>query len=118
MANNPKTIDEILAKAENAPVIQKLRDLVKTTLPNVTEIVRRGNITYTLEGKDFLKILKYKTHVDLGFANGTRISSLLLKRRGRGGNWRHLELNSTEDTNNPEIERLLKRSAELFTLKQ
>jgi hypothetical protein len=66
----------------------------------------------------FLRILTYKTHVDLGFANGTRIASLLLKGRGKRTSWRHVELKAPEDVDNPEIKRLLKRAEKLFLIQK
>ncbi len=116
MKKYPKTIKEILADSTNKETIEKLRNLVKNTLPNLKATVKRGNITYVLNGKDFLRILTYKTHAELGFVNGTRIASMLLKRRGKGRSWRHLEVKTPEDVDNPEIKRLLEWAAELFLL--
>jgi len=116
MKKYPKTIEEVLFGFENIETVEKLRDLIKNTLLDVQETVKRGSITYVLGGKDFLRINLAKSHVDLGFINGTRISSMLLKRRGRGRSWRHVEVKTPDDVENPEIKRLILRASELFQL--
>jgi len=116
MKKYPKTIEEVLFGFENIETVEKLRDLIKNTLLDIQETVKHGRITFVLGGKDFLRITLAKSHVDLGFINGTRISSMLLKRRGRGRSWRHLEVKTPDDVENPEIERLILRASELFQL--
>jgi hypothetical protein len=112
--NYPKTVDEILSGASNRATIERLRAQIKSEIPQATETVRRGVLTYMINGKKSLKILPYTDHVDLGFVNGTSLASPILKRRGRANNWRHVELKSPDDVSNPEVIRLLKRSAQLF----
>jgi hypothetical protein len=85
-------------------------------LPLAKETVKRGSITYTIEDKNFVRIRSYKNHLDLGFFNGTSLSSPLLKTRGRGRSWRHLEIKTDQTIDAPEIKRLLIRGAELFQL--
>jgi hypothetical protein len=109
----PKTIEEIYESSQHKEVLDKLRFLVKHTVPQAIESVRRGGIIYRLQEKDFLRIHTYETHVDLGFADGTRIASLLLKRRGKGLSWRHLEFKTSQEVENPEVKRLLEASAEI-----
>lgn len=116
MKKYPKTIEEVLFGCENLETVEKLRGLITDTLLDVQETVKRGSITYVLRGKTFLRINVTKSHIDLGFINGTRISSMLLKRRGRGRSWRHLEVKTPEDVDNPEIKRLILRASELFQL--
>lgn len=105
----PKTIEEILSNSSNPKIIEKLRLEIKNTISNIKESVRRGDIIYRLNDKDFLRIRSYKNHADLGFVNGTRIASILLKKRGKGTSWRHVELKTPDEVENPEIKRLLKR---------
>ncbi len=118
MKNYPKTIDEILCTldSEEKVLTQSLRSVIKNTLPKVQETVKRGSITYVLNGKNLVRIRNYKKHIDLGFYNGDRLSSTLLRTRGRGRSWRHLEINSVEQINDPEIKRLIEKSAMLFQL--
>jgi hypothetical protein len=116
--NYPKTVEEILNSidTQQREITEKLRALVKKTLPAVEETVKRGSITYVLDDKNFVRIRNYKTHVDLGFFNGDRLSSLLLKKRGHGTSWRHVEIKSLSSVDDPEIKKLLERGARLFQL--
>lgn len=114
MKKYAKTIEEIYAITRHDDILDELRNMVKKTIPQAVECVRRGGITYRLKEKDFIRIHNYKTHVDLGFVNGTRMASPLLKKRGKGTSWRHLELKTPNEVKNSEVKRLLERSAELL----
>jgi hypothetical protein len=111
----PKTLEEILSKVDSKQkeITQKLRSLIKSTLPNAAETVRRGVITYILNGKDFARIHLYKDHVDLGLLVGTKMDAKLLQGRGKGKDIRHVKIVSTKNINEAEITRLLKEAAAL-----
>ncbi len=53
-----KTVDEILSGLEQPrkETTEKIRSMVKSAIPDATEIVRRGRITYVLNGKDLLSV--------------------------------------------------------------
>ena len=110
-----KTINEILGKVgpEQKGIAEKLRSIVKATLPDVTEAVRRGKIAYSLEGKDFVWITTAAGHVDLEFICGTRLSSGRLKGRGQRLQHRHVEIKTADAIDEAEITSLLKEAAEL-----
>jgi hypothetical protein len=118
MKNYPKTVEEILntLDSQQREITEKLRTLIKNTLPTLEETVKRGSITYVLGDKNFVRIRNYKGHADLGFFNGDRLSSTLLKTRGRGTSWRHVEINALNNIDDPEIKRLLEKGAMLFKL--
>jgi len=111
--SKPKTIEEILGKfePEQAAIAQKLRAIVKITLPGASETIRRGVITYVLNNKDFSTIRLFKDHVDLGLLVGTKLDSKLLKGTGTGKDIRHVKIISAKHVNEPEISRLLKEAA-------
>ena len=54
-----KTVDEILSNLEpgRKEITEKFRSMVKNTIPDATGIVRRGRITYILNGKDLVNQL-------------------------------------------------------------
>ena len=109
---NQRTIDEILGSLEPAKkeTTQNLRALIKSTVPETVEIVRQGKIAYKLNGKDFVWISPYQSHVDLEFSMGASLDSDLLKSRGiaeKSENVRHITV-SNLDKLKPEIVRLLK----------
>jgi hypothetical protein len=109
-----RTIDEILGSLEPAQkeTIQNLRALIKSTVPETVEIVRQGKIAYKLNGKDFVWISHYQSHVDLEFFMGASLDSDLLKSRGaeKSENVRHITV-SNLDKLKPEVVRLLKAAA-------
>lgn len=113
--SKPKTIDEILTKfePEQQTVAKRLRSLVKATLPDVEETVRRGVITYILNDKDFARIHLYKDHVDLGLLAGTKLDSHILKGKGLAKDVRHVKIVSIKYLDGAEITRLLKQAAAL-----
>lgn len=91
---------------------QKLRDLIRSAVPETVEIVKGGNITYKLGNEDFVWMSHYQNHVNLEFAMGSSLDSDLLKSRGveKSENRRHVTVNDF-DKNKLEITRLLKEAA-------
>jgi hypothetical protein len=118
--NKPKTVDEIFSKVEGEyrDIAQRFRFLVNSTLPKADELVKRGRLTYKFGGKDFAAIRIAKSHVDLLFFQGTRMSSSLLKGTGNEGDHRHVEIINLKELNSsePEIIRLLKEAATIATV--
>jgi len=110
--SKPKTIEEILKKfePEQNAIAEKLRSIIKTTLPDASETVRRGLITYIVKGKDFATISLFKDHVDLGLHVGNKLDDKKLKGTGH---IRHLKLVSLKSVEEEEITRLLKEAVTL-----
>ncbi|HLC00091.1 MAG TPA: hypothetical protein VJL33_02060 [Candidatus Bathyarchaeia archaeon] len=57
--------------------------IVKTTLPDVSETVRRGVITYVLNNKVFARVNLYKDHVDLSLLVDTKLDDKFCRVRDR-----------------------------------
>jgi hypothetical protein len=110
-----KTIDEILNKLDlrQKEITEKLRDLIRKTVPDAVEMVRQGKITYAISGKDFAWISQSKDHVDVDFVCGTRLDSTYLKGRGKGKDIKHIEINAVNEMDEKELPRLLKDASEL-----
>ena len=109
-------IDDMLNRLEpvQKEVVQNLRVLIKSAVPETIEIVKHGNVTYKLDEKDFVWIRHYKTHVDLEFAMGASLDSDLLKSTGKEKpeNLRLVTVTASDfEKVNPEITRLLKEAA-------
>ena len=106
-------IEGILNRLEprQKEIIQSLRELIKSAVPETVEVVKHGNITYKIGVNDFVWISHYKKHVDLEFAMGASLDSDLLKSRGKEKpeNVRHVTVNDFEKLK-PEITRLLKEA--------
>ncbi len=107
-----RTTDEILdgLEPENKEITEKLRQVVKSTIPDATETVRQGKITYVLNQKDFAAIRITQSHVDLLFLCGTACESHLLHGRGSVKDPRHVKINKLSELDNPEFKRLLKEA--------
>jgi hypothetical protein len=113
--SKPKTIEEILRKFDPAQtaIAERLRSLVKATLPDALETVRRGVITYVVDGKDFATVHLFKNHVDLGLSSGAKMDDKHLKGTGEGKDIKHVKIVSAKTLNEAEITRLLKEAAAL-----
>ncbi len=114
----PKTADEIFSKVDDEKKLlaERLRILVKETLPKAIEMVRHGNLTYTLNGKDFAGIRLTKAHVDLLFMNGDRLSSSALKGQGTIKDPKHIQIVTLKNFNEAEAKRLLREEAAIISL--
>ena len=112
MRKHAKTVDEILSGLEppRKEAIEKTRLLIKSTIPNATERVRRGRITYVLNGKDLLSIRPTQSHVDLLFVCGTTCGSPLLTGRGSKNEPAYVQIRNISSLDESELIRLLKEA--------
>ncbi|HLN46233.1 MAG TPA: DUF1801 domain-containing protein [Candidatus Sulfotelmatobacter sp.] len=113
--SKPKTVEEVLAKSqpEQKDISERLRTIVKINLPDASEIVRRGVITYVLNDKDFVRIHPYSDHVDLELLTGREIDDEHLQGRGTGEDGRYIRIVSLKNIDEAEIIRILKEVAAL-----
>jgi hypothetical protein len=107
-----KTVDEILSSLEPArkETTETIRSMIKSTIPDATEIVRHGRITYVKKGKDLFSIRPTQSHVDLLFVCGTTCGSRLLTGRGTKNEPRHVKIRNMSDIDESELIRLLKEA--------
>lgn len=110
-----KSVDAIIKNLnpQKKALAEKLRAIVKKTLPNAEETIKWGNITYLLDGKNLAWLLFYRDHVDLGFFMGAKLRSRLLEGTGKG--LRHIKVRTPANINVPEFSRLLKQAAKLIS---
>lgn len=107
---------ETYVKSLNPPMrelTEKLRTIIKKTLPDATETIKWGNPTYTIGGKNVAWILNYKDHVDFGFFMGAKLKSKLLEGTGKG--LRHIKVRTEKDIKEEEFARLLKDAAKMVS---
>jgi hypothetical protein len=111
--SKPKTVDEIFSKIGDAEktISERLRTLIKETLPKAVETVRRGRLTYTINGKDFAAIRPANGHVDLLFMHGASLSSPQLKGQGTIKDPKHIQVVSLKSFDETEAKRLLNEAA-------
>ncbi len=118
MGNKEKrTLEEVLNTLDDKQrqTTQSIQALIKKIVPETVEIIRRGNITYILDGKDFVWLTQANSHVDVEFASGASLDSPLLRNHGikeKNPDVRHIEMHSFEKYQ-PELQRLLKDAARI-----
>ncbi len=105
-------LEELLSSLDEKQrqTTQSLQNLIKSIVPESTEIIRHGSITYVLDGKDFVWLTQASGHVDVEFAMGTSLASMLLKSHGtkeKNKSVRHIEVHSFEKDKS-EVARLLR----------
>jgi hypothetical protein len=110
-----KTAEEIQSKLDlrQREITEKLRSLIKKTVTEAVEMVRRGRITYAVGGKDFGWISHSKNHVDLDFVCEARLSSALLKGRAKRKDVKHIEIRGMDRVDEEELTALLRDAAGL-----
>ena len=114
---NLRTMDEILGTLtpQQTETLQNLRTLIKDTVPESVELIKQGKIVYKLEGKDFVWISHFSDHVDLEFAMGASLSSILFRSRGvarENDNVRHIQVDNFVRLK-PELKRLIAVAAQI-----
>ncbi|MGD6810722.1 MAG: DUF5655 domain-containing protein [Candidatus Bathyarchaeia archaeon] len=119
MGNNEKrTLEEVLNSLDEKQrqTTQSLQNLIKSIIPEATEIIRHGSITYVLDGKNFVWLTQANGHVDVEFANGVSLASMLLKSHGikeKNKSVRHVEVHNFEKYSD-EVARLLKADKQIW----
>ncbi|MFW6117786.1 MAG: DUF1801 domain-containing protein [Thermoproteota archaeon] len=109
------TVDEIINDLDphQREIAEELRSLIRDTVPDAEEKIRKGKIVYAAEGKDFVWINPFTDHVDLEFMCGARLISGQLKGRGRKTNVEHLEISDKEDINEDKLRELIKEASKI-----
>jgi hypothetical protein len=98
-------------KSPQREIVQKIRDTILKTLPDVREELKMGVPWY--EGKFYVVALK--DHVNLGFSVQGLSEQEKSLFEGKGKMMRHLKFYSLDDVNDARVIRLLKLVAEKST---
>ncbi|MGO9645439.1 MAG: DUF1801 domain-containing protein [Candidatus Bathyarchaeia archaeon] len=108
-----ESVSEILARLDpiQRKIADRLRKLIRRTLPESVETVKWWNITYLLGSKNLAWLLFYKNHVDFGFFMGARLKSKRLEGTGKG--LRHVKIADLDEIDEKEFSRLLHDAAKL-----
>ena len=102
------------------PIIRRLRELVKATLPDLTEHLDGGHgvIRYgTGMGMNewVCYVSGHKAHANLGFARGAGLPDPDGLIEGTGKNLRHVKVRSVDAVDHPGLKRLLEAAGRLDT---
>lgn len=95
-------------KAPQRALIQRLRDIVLKTLPDIKEEIKMGVPWY--EGKYYIVALK--DHVNVGFSVKGLSEQEMALFEGKGKMMRHLKFYSLEDVDETRVVKLLRLVAE------
>ncbi len=110
----PKDVDALVSGLDpkRSAAANKLRVLMKQTLPEVVETVKWGNPTYLLRGKNLAMImLGYGDRINFGFWAGAKLSSKLLEGTGKG--IRHIKVWTEADIKELEFAKVIREAAKL-----
>lgn len=92
-------------------IVERLRVLIKQTVPEVLEKVMWSTPWYQLNKKPLVYIATTSTHTNFGFAQGSKLSYERME--GTGKNMRHIKIRNLDEIDEKEFTRLLKDSQKL-----
>jgi hypothetical protein len=115
-----KQLDEFLAKysRESRENVLCLRKLLFEIFPSATEQIddKAGMITYSVpkRKKWVLAIAVHMKHINLIFSGGAQISDPSGLLAGRGKEIRHIKIRSEDETQNSNLQTILKEALKVF----
>ena len=112
MSRDPR-IDAYIAKAQPfaRPILEKVRERVHATLPEVEETIKWGMPAYTLGGKIVLITAAFKAHTALNFWRGQELRGAAANADAMG---QFGKIKSVEELpTDAELDRLIREAAEL-----
>jgi hypothetical protein len=114
-SKHPTTHDEYLGvkNPKLREVGERLRSLVKKTVPKVKEGVNPWHVPIFESNGPICYYMVGRNHVTLGFIRGTSLPDPEKLLEGTGKNLRHVKIKSPEDFKRPGLSDLLKSAARL-----
>ncbi len=117
--SEPDPAEQLFAKLnpEVRPIMQALRDVIKETVPQVSEGVHLGwdVIHYKALGtktRDILVALSpQRAYVNLEFGDGIDLADPAHRLEGTGKRIRHVKVRSADDARQPQVRALLQTAA-------
>jgi hypothetical protein len=109
----PATVEEFVDRLDGPQkeIVEKIRAIVKGTLPQAIETVKWGQPVYVYKGKNIITIMVFEDHVNYGLFMGARLKSERLEGTGKG--LRHVKVYETNDVDEKEFARLAGDASEL-----
>jgi hypothetical protein len=99
------------------PVVVRLRELIRATLPDLDEYVDGWGVIRYSRGwgmRDWVCYVSgHKAHANLGFARGASLPDPDHLIEGTGKNLRHVKLRSVAEVDQPGMKRLLEEAGRL-----
>ena len=101
--------DIVMFDDEKSDILQKLRKIVFSNYPKVSERIIYGGIMFTLE-EDFGGLFVRKNHVSFEFVNGFTMSDPKKLLEGTGKFRRHLKIRTLADVKDKEVDFFVKQA--------
>ncbi|MCI4358493.1 MAG: DUF1801 domain-containing protein [Thermoplasmata archaeon] len=98
--------------AELGPTARRLRQVVRSTSPELTECVKWGNPVWFGRG-DTLCIMVYPHHLNLGFFRGAELSRTFPAITGTGKSLRHVRISSPREAESRAVRSMIRAAAQL-----
>lgn len=95
-----------LLEGEQYSLVQRVRELVKKSVPGASENVKYGGILFSVD-EHFCGVFAYKKHVSVEFSCGALINDTPGHLEGNGKGRRHVKLYSLEDIEAKEVARYI-----------
>ncbi len=113
MKNLNEQVTEYIGTAtdEHILIMEQLRQLIHTSVPDVTEQIKWGFPVFKKD-KDFAYMNYSKKHVTLGFYNFEKINDAQNLLEGTGKKFRHLKIKALQDIDDKMISEWLKAVAD------
>lgn len=94
--------DYLIHHKQNKELLQQIRHLIKSTVPEAEERILWSTPWYYLYRKPFVWLADNTNHISFGFSQGASLQSDLLE--GTGKNMRHIKLQKSEGLENKKDE--------------
>ena len=102
-------------ETEKRVITKVLDELVRQAAPKSQTVEKYGGILYTVKPDEkegqFCGVFAYKQHVQLSFANGTKLKDPKGLLQGNGKFRRHINFSSAEEIDSKTVLALLRQSA-------
>lgn len=99
--------------AEQARILTRVRELIVTTIPDVSESIKWNRPCYGTKGSLLCYIHAFKNHSTLGFEYGAALDDPKGILEGTGKNMRHIKFQSFEDIEDASIIHLLRQTVDV-----
>src|ERR1700722_13099092 len=106
-------VDELVGElgSRQREIVEKMRAIVKETLPQVVESVKWGHPVYVYKGKNIITFMFFDDHINYGLFMGAHLKSERLEGTGKG--LRHVKVYGMRDVDEKEFSRLARDAAKL-----
>ena len=99
--------------ANQRPIVDGLRKLIKSSVPGVVEEIKWSRPIYSTANGMFCYLHGTKNHVTLGFHEGASLKDPKNLLEGTGKGMRHVKITSAEEIEAPAFRQFIKQAAKL-----